>query len=208
MPLVPVKKKGGWTRWITNLRELNKQTNKDSYPLTNIQEILHSLQGATVFLSLDACGAYQAVRIEPGSPTCTAFISPFDTFQYIHMPFGLANAGTVYIRMLDIAMKEVDREFWTSYPDDILTYSGEPWAQFGHLTQILLAHKVAGIKIQPCKTKLFQSKVEYLGHKISKGGVCTEDQGLACPKDRKRSSYIPGIHRVLPNLHTSILNVN
>ena len=33
----------------------------------NIQEILHSLQGATVFASLDACGAYHAVRIEPGS---------------------------------------------------------------------------------------------------------------------------------------------
>ena len=29
----------------------------------------------------------------------------------------------------------------------------------------------AGIKIQPCKTKLFLSEVEYLGHKISKGGV-------------------------------------
>ena len=29
----------------------------------------------------------------------------------------------------------------------------------------------AGIKIQSCKTKLFQSEVEYLGHKISKGGV-------------------------------------
>ena len=31
----------------------------------NIQEILHSLQGATVFSSLDACGAYLTVRIEP-----------------------------------------------------------------------------------------------------------------------------------------------
>ena len=29
----------------------------------------------------------------------------------------------------------------------------------------------AGIKIQPYKTKLFQSEVEYLGHKISHGGV-------------------------------------
>ena len=29
----------------------------------------------------------------------------------------------------------------------------------------------AGIKIQLIKTKLFQSEVEYLGHKISKGGV-------------------------------------
>ena len=59
-----------------------------------------------------------------------AFISPFGMFQYIHMPFGLANAGSVYIRMLDVAMKEVDREFWTSYLDDILTFIGEPWAHF------------------------------------------------------------------------------
>ena len=45
LPLVPVKKKDGRTRWVTDLR----QTVKDSYPLRNIQEILHSLQEATVF---------------------------------------------------------------------------------------------------------------------------------------------------------------
>ena len=65
-PLVPVKKKDGRIRSVTDLRELNKQTVKDSNPLINIQEILHSLQGAMVFSSLDACGAYHAVRIEPG----------------------------------------------------------------------------------------------------------------------------------------------
>ena len=85
------------------------------------------------------------------------------------MLFGLANAGSVYSRMLDVAMKEVDSDFWTSYLDDILTNSLEPWAHFGHLTQVVLAHTAAGIKIQPCKTKLFQSKEEYLEHKISKG---------------------------------------
>ena len=87
------------------------------------------------------------------------------------MSFGLAKAGSVYSRILDVAMKEVDRDFWMSYLDDILTYCVEPWAHFGHLTQVVLAHTGAGIKIQPCKTKLFQSKVEYLGHKISKEGT-------------------------------------
>ena len=63
--LVPVKKKDGRTRWVKDLRELNKQTIKDSYLLTNIQEILHSLQGATMFFTLEACGAYHTVRIKP-----------------------------------------------------------------------------------------------------------------------------------------------
>ena len=87
------------------------------------------------------------------------------------MPFGLANAGSVYSRKLEVAMKKIYRDFWTSYLDDILTFSCEPWAHLGHLTKVILAHLAAGIKIQTCKTKLFQSKVEYLGHKISKGGI-------------------------------------
>ena len=132
-PLVPVKKKDGRMRWVTDLRELNKQKVMDSNPLKNIQEILHSLQGATVFSSLDACGAYPAVRIEPGSRVCTAFISPFGTFLYIQMAFGIAKAGNVYSRMLDVAMKEVDRNFWTSFLDDILTFSGEPWAHISNI---------------------------------------------------------------------------
>ena len=53
------------------------------------------------------------------------------------MLFGLANAGSVYNRMLDVAMKEMDRNFWMSYWDDILTFSGKPWAHFGHLTQVV-----------------------------------------------------------------------
>ena len=137
-------------RWVTDLRELNKQTIKNIYPLLNIQKILHSLQGATVFLSLDTCGGYHAVRIEPGRHACMAFISPFGTFQHICMLFGLANPGSVYSRMLDVAMNEKDQDFLMSYLDDILTYSGDPWAHLGHLT-----HVAAGIKIQPCKTKLF-----------------------------------------------------
>ena len=145
-----MKKKDRLTRWVTDLRELNKQRVKDSYPLTNIQEIFHSLQGATVFSFLGAFGAYHAVRIEPGSRACTAFISPFGMFQYIHMPFGLAKSGSMYSRMLNMDMKEVDREFWTLYLDDILTFSGEPWAHFRHLAQVVRAHAEAGIKIQPC----------------------------------------------------------
>ena len=68
-------------------------------------------------------------------------------------------------------MKDVVSDFWTSYLDDILTFSGEPWAHFGHLAQVVRAQAAVEIKIQSCKTKLFQSEVEYLGHKISKGGV-------------------------------------
>ena len=91
-PLVPVKKKSGRTRWVTDLRELNSQTVKDAYPLANKQENLQKLKEATVFSSLETAEAYYALVIEPESRDCTALISSFGTFCYIRMPFGLCNA--------------------------------------------------------------------------------------------------------------------
>jgi len=45
-----------------------------------------------------------------------------------------------------------------------------------HLKSIVEAHTKAGIKIQPKKTKIFQTETEYLGHKVSQGGVQMLDQ--------------------------------
>ena len=51
------------------------------------------------------------------------------------------------------------------------------------MAQVVLAHTATGIKIQPCKTKLFQSEVEYLGHKISKGRVLMIPEYVQMIKD-------------------------
>ena len=87
-PLVPVKKNDGRMRWVTDLRQLNDVTVKNAYPLTNIQENLQKLKSAKIFTSIDSCGAYHAIQVEEGSRDCTVFISLFDTFRYIRMPFG------------------------------------------------------------------------------------------------------------------------
>ena len=98
-------------------------------------------------------GAYHAIQIEKGSRDCTAFISPFGTFRCIRMPFRLSNAGTVYSRMLDLALAHLPVEYWLSYLDDVLVYSMDTWDHLKHLKSIMEAHTKAGIK----KTKIFQT---------------------------------------------------
>ena len=107
-PLVLVKKKDRQTRWVTDLRELNKQTVKDSYPSQIYQR------------SYTVCKVLQCFRL----------------WMLVE---------------LDRAMKEVDtgQGLLASYLDNILTYSGEPCANFRHLTQVVLSHGAAGIKKQP-----------------------------------------------------------
>ena len=161
---------------MTDLRQLNDVTIKDAYLLTNIQENLQKLKGAKIFTSINACGAYHAIQIEEGSRDCTAFICPFGTFRYIRMPFGLSNTRSVYSRMLDLAVAHLPVEYWLSYLDDVLVYSIDTWDHLKHWKSIVEAHTMAGIKIQPKKTKIFQTENEYLGHKVSQGRVQMLDQ--------------------------------
>ena len=62
LPLVPVKKKDGRTRWVTELRQLNEITIKEAYPLMNIQENLQKLKGAEIFTSINAWGPFTPFR--------------------------------------------------------------------------------------------------------------------------------------------------
>ena len=133
---------------MTDLRLSNDVIIKDAYPLTNIQENLQKLKGAKIFTSIDACWAYHAIQIEEESRDCTAFISPFGTFHYIRMPFGLSNAGSVYSWMLDLALAHLPVEYWLSYLDNIMVYSMDTWDHLKHLKSIVEAPTKAGIKIQ------------------------------------------------------------
>ena len=113
---------------MTDLRLFNSATVKDAYLLTNIQENLQKLKGATIFPPTDACVTYHCVQIEESSRNCTAFIN-----TYILMHFGLCNPGSVYSRMLDLATAHLPSEYWLSYLDKILLNSMDHWGHLEHL---------------------------------------------------------------------------
>ena len=64
-PIVLVKKRNGTYRFCVDYRHLNAVTVKDSYPLPRIDQSLDSLDGATIFTTLDlalagpSCGQSQ-----------------------------------------------------------------------------------------------------------------------------------------------------
>jgi hypothetical protein len=52
---------------------------------------------------LDGFSAFNQIAVHPDDQEKTAFTTPWGTFMYAKMPFGLMNAGATFQSAMDIA---------------------------------------------------------------------------------------------------------
>jgi hypothetical protein len=91
-PVVLALKKNGKLRVCVNYKVLNKVTKKDRYPLPFCEEILEEVAGHEMYTFGEGYRGYHQVKIAPEDQLKTTFTTPWGTFCYTVMPFGLCNA--------------------------------------------------------------------------------------------------------------------
>jgi hypothetical protein len=170
--LVPCKKKGSTAlRWAVDYRKVNELTIKDRFPLNSIDSNLHKLGGSTVFSCLDAIGAFHSLVVEEKSRDITSFVSPFGSYRFVRLPFGLSNAPSAYSRLVQMALDQLPCGFTLAYIDDVIIHSKTSEEHLDHVEQVLKLHAKFGMKLRLNKCHMFQTEVEYLGHMVSKEGI-------------------------------------
>ena len=123
-PLVPMPKKNSReVCWAVDYRKLNAVTKKDAFPLPNIADNLSHLAGSRVFSALDGAGAFHAVPVQHADREKTAFSSPFGQYQFVRMPFGLANAPATYSRLVARALRHLPSSEVLCYLDNMAVHS-------------------------------------------------------------------------------------
>ena len=168
-PLHIVTKSDGSLRPCGDYRRLNTKTEPDHYPLPNITDITSYLHGATIFSKLDLLKGYFQVPMAPEDIPKTAIATPFGTYTFNYSCFGLRNAGATFQRLMDSILG--DLPFCAIYVDDILIYSTSKEEHLQHIREVLRRLEEHGLILRPDKCLFGLSKVEFLGHTISSGGV-------------------------------------
>ena len=121
--IVPTRKKIGEIRLCIDFRNLNKVSLKDNYPLPKMDHILQKVVGSSRIFLLDGFLGYNQILVHPDDQDKTNFTTPWGTFLYVNMPFGLMNVGATFQREMDISFADEIGKFIVIYLDDIIVYS-------------------------------------------------------------------------------------
>jgi hypothetical protein len=102
---------------------LNAVTIENKYPLPRIDTLFDQLAGAQAFSKIDLCSGYHQIKIRAEDIPKTAFTTRYGLFEYLVMSFGLMNAPTHFMYLMNsVFMPELDK-FVVVFNDDILIYS-------------------------------------------------------------------------------------
>ena len=170
-PILFVQKKDGSLRLCVDYRGLNAVTIKNRHPLPLIMETLDRLQGAKWFSKLDLKDAYHRIRIRKGDEWKTAFRTRYGHFEYLVMPFGLANAPATFQAVINKALAGLIDITCVVYLDDILIFAETEAEHWRRLKEVLERLRRYELFVSLKKCEFLVQEVEFLGFLVSNEGV-------------------------------------
>jgi hypothetical protein len=118
-----VEKKDKELHLCVDYHPLSVVTIKNKYPLPCIDILLDQLAGAQVFSKIDLRFGYHQIQIRVEDIPKTVYTTRYGLFENLVMSFGLMNALTHFMYLMNsIFMPELDK-FIMVFIDDILVYS-------------------------------------------------------------------------------------
>jgi hypothetical protein len=106
-----------------DFRGLNSVTSIPVFPIPDIKSNLSLMAHGKYFTLWDMENAYWNVPIKEEDKDKTCFVSPFGSFRYVNMAFGLAGAPATFSNVIDAVLMGLRDVECLVYLDDILIFS-------------------------------------------------------------------------------------
>ena len=164
-PFIVVPKGDGGKWLVIDYCALNKVTRKFTWPMPKVEDIFSKLNGVKHFSTLDLWAGYHHIPLDTSSIPKTAFNSPFGKYEYVKIPFRLAQVPAYFQELMTGILKEFDSAI--TYLDDIIIFSKMVEEHLSHIKQVFEKLWSAKLSMKFSKCHFFTKEIQYLGHILS-----------------------------------------
>ena len=143
---------------------------------------------------------------EQDIPT-TAFRTHWGLYEFLVMPFGVTNAPSQFMNMMNDVLSDYLDDFVLVFLDDILVYSRTVELHAEHLGKVLEALCQHRLYAKTSKCSIMEEKVEFLGQWITPQGAAPLKQKMKAvveweaPQDLKGSDHSWGLPTAITALY-------
>ena len=102
--------------------------------MPKVEDIFSKLNGAKYFSTLDLQAGYHHTPLDKSSIPKTVFNSPFSRYEYVKVPFRLAQAPAYFQELMTGILKDFD--FAIACLDDIIIFSRTTEEHLSHIKQV------------------------------------------------------------------------
>ena len=175
--------------------------------MPKVEDIFSQLNGAKYFSTLDLRAGYHHIRLTADSIPKTAFTSPFGKYEYVKVPFGLAQAPAYFQELITGVLK--DLPFAMAYLDDIIIYSSTPEEHLQHIKTVFekLCHAKLSMKLSKsflCQGNTIPWTHSRRGRDQTSPSQNRGHQGYAPTSEPKTGSHLPQTSGILQKIYQEL----